>query len=376
MLFLNRKASTNFMLQKIKNIKKGSISFLEHESITLKNNPLGDPNVRSFPVYLPWQYNSPKNKHKKFPVLFDLAGFTGSGPGRISWKNFEESLPERLDRLISRNKLTPCIVVFPDCFTSLGGNQYINSKAIGRYADYLTQEIIPFVDGQLRTFASREHRGCLGKSSGGYGALVHGMKYPEHWGAIGSHAGDAYFDFVYKTEWPKVLTHLQHFQSANSQKQQAFAKSRLLGQGCDDGRIANFLEKIKDRTSPSNEDVMTLMMLAMAASYDPDLKAPNNFRVPYNLETGDFIRARWSKWLAHDPINLVTKYHSNLKKMKAIYIDCGYRDQFHIHFGARQLSKMLTSKKVPHLYEEFNGTHSGIDHRLDISLPYLSKHLL
>ena len=150
----------------------------------------------------------------------------------------------------------------------------------------------------------------------------------------------------------------------------------MLSQGYDDGRIANFLEAIKDRSSPSSDDVMTLMMLAMAASYDPDLKAPNNFRVPYNLETGDFISVRWSKWLAHDPINLAAKHHSNLKKMKAIYIDCGYRDQFHIHFGARQLSKALTSKKVPHLYEEFNGTHSGIDHRLDISLPYLSKHLL
>ena len=64
-------------------------------------------------------------------------------------ENFEESLPERLDRLISRNKLTPCIVVFPDCFTSMGGNQYINSKAIGQYADYLTQEIIPFVETNL-----------------------------------------------------------------------------------------------------------------------------------------------------------------------------------------------------------------------------------
>ena len=364
------------MLRKATNTKKGSIIFLEHESSVLKNNPLGDPDVRSFPVYLPWQYNAARSKYKKFPVLFDLAGFTGSGPGRISWKNFEESLPERLDRLISRNKLTPCIVVFPDCFTSLGGNQYVNSKAIGQYADYLTQEIIPFVDDQLRTFASREHRGCLGKSSGGYGALVHGMKYPEHWGAIGSHAGDAYFEFVYKTEWPKVLTHLQHFQPAKNQRPSAYKKFRLLSQGYDDGRIANFLETIKDRSSPSSDDVMTLMMLAMAASYDPDLKAPNNFRVPYNLETGDFISVRWSRWLAHDPINLAAKHHSNLKKMKAIYIDCGYRDQFHIHFGARQLSKVLTSKKVPHLYEEFNGTHSGIDHRLDVSLPYLSKHLL
>ena len=63
----------------------------------------------------------------------------------------------------------PAIFVFPDCFTSLGGNQYVNSSAIGAYADYLTREIIPFVDREFRTLASRDHRGCFGKSSGGYG---------------------------------------------------------------------------------------------------------------------------------------------------------------------------------------------------------------
>ena len=47
----------------------------------------------------------------------------------------------------------PAIVVFPDCFTCLGGNQYVNSSAIGRYADYLTREIIPFVDREFRTLA-------------------------------------------------------------------------------------------------------------------------------------------------------------------------------------------------------------------------------
>ena len=31
------------------------------------------------------------------------------------------------------------IMVFPDCFTALGGNQYVNSSAIGNYADYLTK---------------------------------------------------------------------------------------------------------------------------------------------------------------------------------------------------------------------------------------------
>ncbi len=51
--------------------------------------------------------------------------------------------PSARARLIAEQRMGPCIVVFPDCFTCLGGNQYINSTAIGRYADYLTREIVP-----------------------------------------------------------------------------------------------------------------------------------------------------------------------------------------------------------------------------------------
>ena len=38
-----------------------------------------------------------------------------------------------------------------------------------------------------------------------------GMAYPNIWGAIANHSGDAHFDFVYGAEWPAVLTHLQTF---------------------------------------------------------------------------------------------------------------------------------------------------------------------
>jgi hypothetical protein len=47
-----------------------------------------------------------------------------------------EDLKRRLDRLIASGKCPPVIVVAPDCLTRLGGNQYINSSATGRYEDY------------------------------------------------------------------------------------------------------------------------------------------------------------------------------------------------------------------------------------------------
>ncbi len=146
-----------------------------------------------------------------FPVLVDMVGFTGSGLSHVAWKNFSENVPERAARLVHQEKMAPAIIVFPDCFTALGGNQYVNSSAIGRYADYLTKEIVPFVDREFRTRASREHRGCFGKSSGGYGAIIHGMKYASTWGAIADHSGDAYFDFVYHHDWPNTLNELAKY---------------------------------------------------------------------------------------------------------------------------------------------------------------------
>ena len=155
----------------------GRVISLEFDSKLLSDNPLGDPSLRQIHIWLPPQYDQSKGikMGKRFPVLFDLAGYAGSGLSHTNWKSFDENIPERAARILYEKKLDPFIVVFPDCFTSLGGNQYINSIAVGAYADYLTKELIPLIDKEFRTKASRNHRGCFGKSSGGYGAMVHGM---------------------------------------------------------------------------------------------------------------------------------------------------------------------------------------------------------
>jgi S-formylglutathione hydrolase FrmB len=353
----------------------GQIVTLEHTSKVLADNPLGDPHVRQFPVWLPPQYRA--RSRRRFPVLFDLVGFTGAGWSHVAWRNFDESVPEQAERLLHEGKIGPAIIVFPDCFTALGGNQYINSSAIGRYADYLTRELIPFVDGEFRTLASREHRGCFGKSSGGYGAIVHAMRYPQYWGAIADHSGDAYFDFVYRGDWPKTLNELAKYRQPprKAGRYDVARATARLEPGLDDGRIRRFLAHVHGKKNPSNDEVMALMMLAMAASYDPAPSAPNGFKVPCNLETGEFIETRWRRWLAHDPIHMVARHRKALKSLKGIFIDCGWRDQFNIHFGSRRLSQQLTRYGIRHVYEEFDDTHSGIDYRMDVSLPFLYRAL-
>ncbi len=164
----------------------GTIVHFEHRSRVLLDNPWGDPEVREVAVYLPHDY---RESGEPFIALWDLAAYTNSGPGHLNWSNQGENLVERLDRLVAEGRLPSTVVVIPDCYTSLGGNQYVNSPSVGRYADYLVEELVPFVGNHLNVVDSRDGRGLFGKSSGGYGALYHAIHYPETWGAAASHAG-------------------------------------------------------------------------------------------------------------------------------------------------------------------------------------------
>jgi hypothetical protein len=68
------------------------------------------------------------------------------------------------------------VVVWVDCWTSLGGSQFLDSPGTGRYHTYLCDEIVPWVDATYRTLAARDHRGITGKSSGGYAEGLRSMK--------------------------------------------------------------------------------------------------------------------------------------------------------------------------------------------------------
>ena len=284
-------------------------------------------------------------------MLYDLVGFTGSGLAHVAWKNFSENVPERAARLVHERKMGPAILVFPDCFTALGGNQYVNSSAIGDYADYLTRELVPFVDRELRTLASRDHRGCFGKSSGGYGAMLHGMRYARP----GARSPITRATRTSSSSTARLAEHARRAREVSVAAGRARAAStcskaeRGADRGRDDGRVKRFLRAVWRKPKLSTSEAHCIMNLCMAATYDPDPRAPNGFRLPVNLETGEVLAERWARWRAHDPVNLVAKYRNNLRSLRGIYIDCGSRDQFHIHYGSRILSKRLREAGVVHV---------------------------
>src|SRR5690606_35607229 len=128
------------------------------------------------------------------------------------------------------------------------------------------------------------------------------------------------------------------------------SRRKGLAEGKDDGRIQRFLKKIWQAEKISTAEGHALMNLCMAATYDPDPRAPLGFRVPFNLESGEVLPDRWRRWRANDPVAMVQRYRNSLKTLRGIYIDCGWRDQYHIHYGTRQLSARLSAAGIRHTY--------------------------
>lgn len=328
-------------------VPRGTVHRLTIDSQVLKGNLLGDPTERLIDVYVPAGTNG-----SGLPLLVDLVGFTASGPAHSNWKNFGENVPERLDRLIGSGAMPPAVVALPDCFTKLGGNQYINSAGMGRWDDFLLQEAVPFVEAKFGC-GGKGRRACFGKSSGGYGAMVHAMLHPDFWAAAASHSGDVGFELLFFPDFPKVLREL----------------------AATNNSVQTWLEKFFAAPKVKDPDVHILMFLAMAATYDPDPSAFMGVRLPMTIGTCELIPERWANFMKWDPLTLVEKHGEGLKQLKALYIDCGDIDQFNLVYGSRRMHKRLTEMKVPHVYQEFPDDHTAVDYRMDVSLPILAKAL-
>tara|TARA_B100001094_G_scaffold233218_1_gene228116 strand:- start:2384 stop:3346 length:963 start_codon:yes stop_codon:yes gene_type:complete len=290
-------------------------------------NQLGDPIEREVMVHIP------PNGQGPLPCIIYLAPFTGTGFARANWRAFSETLPQRHERLVRDGLMEPSILVMPDTFTSLGGNQFIDSKIVGHWGKWLSKDLRKAVESRYDVSGF----GLVGKSSGGYGALVRGMM-DDCWDAVACHSGDCGFEVLFGIEMGSTLTQVGHH-----------------------GGVEQFLKYVKDTHSLKGDDFHTLMVLAMAATY-------SDGTLPVN-ENCIFDDDKWAEWKSWDPLNLIEKYQD----LPACWIDVGDSDQYNIHYGLRQLHSRMSELGIEHEWEEFPGTHSGIDHRLDLSLPWIAS---
>jgi S-formylglutathione hydrolase FrmB len=329
---------------------RGRVVIETVDSQVLRGNRAGDSPVRRVPVYLPPSYDLETSR--RYPVIFVLTGFMGRGRMLLNDSPWSPSLDDRMDALNAAG-CPEVILVMPDCFTRYGGSQYLNSSATGRYADHVASELVAHVDARYRTLARREHRGIAGKSSGGYGSLVLGMLYPSVFGAVACHSGDLVFDYCYRGDVPKFCSAVQEA-----------------------GGVRSWLERFEAKIQKKHEDFTVLNILAMAASYSPNpATEPFGIDLPCDLETGAFRDDVWATWLEHDPMALVERHAQALRNLSALHLDCGTRDEWHLHLGARLFTRRLRELGIQHSYEEFDDGHMNVSYRYDVSLPKLAKAL-
>ena len=341
-------------------ITNGSIILETYDSKVLRNNPLGDPTERDFPVYLPKSYF--KSESKRFPVVYLISGFTGKGIMNMNVNFLSENIKERLDRLIETKKMKEMIVVMPDCITKFGGSQFINSTGTGRYEDYLIKELVPFIDSKYRTIPDRNSRAVCGKSSGGYGSVVLSMRNPEVFGLMCSTAGDMYFEYCYQPSFQKFVSTIENY-----------------GKG--DRAIVNFIKSEVNNKQPKPGYFHNIIeIIGMASCYSPNpngLKSKGyNFDLPFDLTTGELEKKVFNKWLMHDPVRMVNKYSSNLKKLNLIYLDAGIYDEYGLNIGARIFCDKLKKKNIKFIHEEFKDGHRNIQYRYDRTFEIISKNIV
>src|SRR5271166_6586215 len=85
----------------------------------------------------------------------------------------------------------------------------------------------------------------------------------------------------------------------------------------------------------------------------PDPAQFLGIRPPVTFDTCEVIEERWVNWMRHDPVVAVETQGENLRRLKALYIDCGEKDQFNLLYGARRFVRRLNELGIAHRYEEF-----------------------
>jgi putative esterase len=328
--------------------------FDEHvfTSEVLRGNPLEDPFERPLWVYVPPRYDD--EPAQRYPSVYVIQGMTGQ---LDMWRNrsaFRRNFPELCDELFASGQAPPCVVVWIDCWTSYGGSQFLDSPATGRYHTYLCDEVVPWVDERYRTLAGPEHRGIMGKSSGGYGAMVTPMQRPDLFGGLATHAGDALFEACYGRDFAPAARHLRdHYE----------------------GSFDRFWSDFRSRPAFSRKgDEVLVNIWAMAACYSAD--ADGTVRLPFDPHTGRLEPDVWQRWLAWDPVRMVPRYAEALRSQRAIYIDSGTRDEYYLDLGAEAFRRELEEIGVTDVFFElFEATHAAIEYRYPIALQYLAERL-
>ena len=219
------------------------------------------------------------------------------------------------------------IVVLPDSKTVHNGSMYSSSVTTGDFEHYVARDVVSYIDAHYRTIATRESRGLVGHSMGGYGATRIGMKHADVFGSL----------YIMS---PCCLS-----------------PRGGGGRGAPAGTNAANDEALAAVKTPADSAKLPFGLraqLASAAAWSPNPKNPPLY---LDLPIGDQQQAVLARWATNAPLAFLDQYVLELKRYRAIAIDVGDQDGLRVDAG--KLHDALTNYGIANDFEIYPGTHTS-----------------
>lgn len=347
----------------IKNPTKSKIEIPEKNMKTvildapsLVNNLLGEKSSREIGIYLPENY---EKETKLYPVVYFLVGYNNSIEDFDNWADLENIITcVRLDKNIK-----DIITVVVDDHTNAGGSFYVNSPVFGNWEDFITKDLVSYIDNNYRTIKNSKSRGLSGHSMGGFGAINIGMKYSEIFGYVYSMNPGLFNE--------DGLEKAIFFNEDETQlKEQCKIADKFL---IDDEKLINI------RFKRLLNSVTMLQSYGMAFSYTD--KIPY-YELPFKIVDDkiikdDIIFNKWKQGFGNMKEKVILN-KDNLKKLEGFVVDYGLNDDYPwIPKGCIYLEEILKEEEIPHEMRPNSGDHGNLikERMTKYMFPYFSENL-
>ena len=303
----------------------GSIISDEVHAVSLEGNLVGDSPKRNVLVYLPPDYG--KQTKTRYPVIYLLHGFTVAANKTwiIENEGLQMNIGAMMNKLIAAQKARPMILVMPDAGNKFSGSFYTNSITTGNWEDFITRDLVKYVDKKYRTLPNPENRGIAGHSMGGYGAVKLAMKNAD------------VFSAVYATS-PCCLDAYPNLNAPDDFMVEA--------------------SNIKSWEDIEKASFFARTFLASAAAFSSNPAKPPffaDFPVKKKGETDAIAEQAQARWLANTPMWMIDQYRANLARLRGVAFDVGTKED--LLNSIREFSDALKRNKIQHIFEEFDGDH-------------------
>lgn len=306
---------------------------------SLRGNLPGDPDDREIMAleYIP---------EKSESVHIGLAGFFGTSYSFLNRSFTGMDFIAVLETLIRRRLVRSFIIVLPDTMTSFGGNQYVNSSAVGNYEDFISSDLT----GWIRKKYGKRTVGLFGKSSGGFGSYTLAAMHPNTFGGFVDVSGDSGFEYCYMRDIPDTISVLKK------------------------NGLESFLSKFRRAPFHTKEELNAASIVAASAFYSPLPSGNGKFSLPFNEKTGEFRDDVWKRWLEFDPARNIDRYAEALRD-KTVILQTGRKDDYSINIGMSIMSQKLSNSGIDHKFITYDCGHFGIEYLYLYSLPMLMNGL-